>query len=298
MPLTDKTFSQCQPCWGFKPANQIFPKLHMDVLRRSGMKEDGVKDKWERPRRKEEEEGGRSQLLRSDRIQLCFHCVKSSELSSEAWAWPAGRCGKRRSPWEIAVRRVLSCYGTVRCCQVPIGWHKTLSKGDCFFKSLPVSYPLSAGEFKRWLPRIEAGNYLDWIREFYESSFLLFKNALCVEPVWDLLRNQQSHQLYLLHFSTGAANRPMWCHRGHSHPLQVSDNSCSQMFTPPPETTLFFTFSQQVEGPTKKPGSCNAIFLLQALNRALNMLSSGVSDDKNKDLQIGKMGPLMQSLSC
>lgn len=53
-----------------------------------------------------------------------------------------------------------------------------------------------------------------------------------------------------------------------------------------------------MEGPTKKPGSYNAMFLLQALNRELNMLSTWVSDDKNKDLEIGKMGPLMQSLSC
>lgn len=154
---------------------------------------------------------------------------------------------------------------------------------------------LTAGEFKRWLPRKEAGNYLDWIKEFSESSFLWFKNALYFEPVWDLIRNQQSHCLHLLHFSTGAANHSMRCHKGHWHPFQVSDNNCIRMFTPPPETTLFLTFYKAGWRSNKAPGSYNAIFLLQALNRELNMLSSGVSDDKNKDLEIGKMGHLMPS---
>lgn len=134
-------------------------------------------------------------------------------------------------------------------------------------------------------------------RNFPESSFLWFKNALYFEPVWDLIRNQQSHCLHLLHFSTGAANHSMRCHKGHWHPFQVSDNNCIQMFTPPPETTLFLTFYKAGWRSNKAPGSYNAIFLLQALNRELNMLSSGVSDDRNKELEIGKMGPLMPSLS-
>lgn len=127
MPLTDKTFSQCQPCWGFKPANQIFPKLHMDVLRRSGMKEDGVKDKWERPRRKEEEEGGQSQLLRSDRIQFCFHCVKSSELSSVA----------SRALWEEAISLGISCQKAVI-----LLWHRAM---------LPSPYWLAENAVQRGL---------------------------------------------------------------------------------------------------------------------------------------------------
>lgn len=179
MPLTDKTFSQCQPCWGFKPANQIFPKLHMDGPRRSGMKGDGVKDKWEQPRRKEEEEGGRSQPLRLDRMQFCFHCVKSSELSSEAWVWPVGRCGKRWSPREIAVRRVLSCYGTVRCYQVPIGSPENAVQRGLLFSnpyrclSLLLQASSNGGCQERKLETTWTGSGIF----FYESSFLLFKNA-------------------------------------------------------------------------------------------------------------------------
>lgn len=107
MPLTDKTFSQCQPCWGFKPANQIFPKLHVDSLRRCGMKEDGVKDKWVWPRRKEVEESGQSRPFGLDHMQFCFHSVESGELSSKASVRLVG------AQWEKVISPGTSCQTSV-----------------------------------------------------------------------------------------------------------------------------------------------------------------------------------------
>lgn len=202
-----------------------------------------------------EKRGGRSRPFGLDHIQFCYHGVKSSELSSEASVWLAGRSGKRWSPWEIAVRRVLSSDGTVSCYEVSTGGTKTHFTVELLFL---VFLPLPA-DLNRVCWRKAAVNELFWVREFMKTVF--YSKACYV--VSRLGSAKQSHHLEpATRFDWSCITASVMFWRAGTTFRLVANVHCTSW------NHLF-----KAEGPTKQQFSMmlQENILLQAVNTELNM---------------------------